>query len=162
MNGRPNIVLVHGAWADGSCWRARRGRVARRAPLAGAGDTGARASVHGWTGFGWLSVEDLVEHFATDVDRPRARVMWAVQQALASSAFTDVMGPPAWKSLPTWYLVAQNDEALPPDAERQFAARMGATTVEIPASHVAMVSHPTEVAQLIEQAAQSVGAATAR
>ena len=88
--------------------------------------------------------------------------MWAVQQALASSAFTDVMGPPAWKSLPTWYLVAQNDEALPPDAERQFAARMGATTVEIPASHVAMVSHPTEVAQLIEQAAQSVGAATAR
>ena len=88
--------------------------------------------------------------------------MWAVQQALASSAFTDVMGPPAWKSLPTWYLVAQNDEALPPDAERQFAARMGATTVEIPASHVAMVSHPTEVAQLIEKAAQSVGAATAR
>jgi pimeloyl-ACP methyl ester carboxylesterase len=84
--------------------------------------------------------------------------MWAVQQALASSAFTDVMGPPAWKSLPTWYLVAQNDEALPPDAERQFAARMGATTVEIPSSHVAMVSHPTEVAQLIEQAAQSVGA----
>ena len=107
-------------------------------------------------------MEDLVEHFATDVDRPRARVMWAVQQALASSAFTDVMGPPAWKSLPTWYLVAQNDEALPPDAERQFAARMGATTVEIPASHVAMVSHPTEVAQLIEKAAQSVGAATAR
>ena len=54
--------------------------------------------------------------------------MWSVQQALASSAFTDVMGPPAWKSLPTWYLVAQNDEAIPPDAERQFAARMGATT----------------------------------
>ena len=84
--------------------------------------------------------------------------MWAVQQALASSAFTDVMGPPAWKSLPTWYLVAQNDEALPPDAERQFAARMGATTVEIPSSHVAMVSHPREVVELIEQAAQSVGA----
>jgi pimeloyl-ACP methyl ester carboxylesterase len=73
-----------------------------------------------------------------------------------------VMGVPAWKSLPTWYLVAQNDEALPPDAERQFAARMGATTVEVPSSHVAMVSHPQEVAQLIEKAAESVGAAAVR
>jgi pimeloyl-ACP methyl ester carboxylesterase len=72
------------------------------------------------------------------------------------------MGAPAWKSLPTWYLVAQNDEAIPPDAERQFAARMGATTVEIPASHVAMVSHPGEVVDLIEKAAQSVGAAAVR
>jgi pimeloyl-ACP methyl ester carboxylesterase len=83
--------------------------------------------------------------------------MYAVQQAFASSAFTDVMGVPAWKSLPSWYLVAQNDEAIPPDAERQFAARMGATTVEIPSSHVAMVSHPEEVADLIEKAAEAVG-----
>jgi pimeloyl-ACP methyl ester carboxylesterase len=53
-------------------------------------------------------------------------------------------------------------EAIPPDAERQFAQRMGATTVEIPSSHVAMVSHPDEVAELIEKAAASVGAAAAR
>ena len=59
------------------------------------------------------------------------------------------MGVPAWKTLPSWYLVAADDQALPPEAERQFAARMGATTVEIPSSHVAMVSHPGEVAQLI-------------
>jgi pimeloyl-ACP methyl ester carboxylesterase len=85
--------------------------------------------------------------------------MWAVQQALAGSAFTDVMGVPAWKSLPSWYLVAKDDEAIPPDAERQFAARMGATTVEVTASHVPMVSHPDEVADLIEKAAESVGAA---
>src|SRR4029078_7307546 len=96
------------------------------------------------------------------VDRPRARVMWSLQQALASSAFTDLMGPPAWKSLPTWYLVAQNDEAIPPDAERMFASRMGATTVEIPWSPVPMVSHPEEVAELIEKAAATVGAAAAR
>src|SRR5207244_13572440 len=63
-----------------------------------------------------------------------------------------------WKSQPSWYLVAQNDEALPPDAERQFAARMGADTVEIPSSHVAMVSHPVEVTELIEKAAAAVGA----
>jgi pimeloyl-ACP methyl ester carboxylesterase len=110
-------------------------------------------------GFVWLSEEDFVGHFAADVDRQRARAMWAVQQALAGSAFTDVMGVPAWKSLPTWYLVAKDDEALPPDAERQFAARMGATTVEVSASHVAMVSHPDDVAGLIKRAAASVGAA---
>jgi len=66
------------------------------------------------------------------------------------------MGVPAWKSLPSWYLVAQNDEAIPPEAERQFAARMGATTVEVPSSHVAMVSHPAEVAELVEKAAEAV------
>jgi pimeloyl-ACP methyl ester carboxylesterase len=82
--------------------------------------------------------------------------MHAVQQPIAGSAFSDVMGQPAWKSLPTWFLIAKDDEALPPDAERQFAARMGATTVEVPASHVAMVSHPTDVVDLIETAAQTV------
>jgi hypothetical protein len=52
-------------------------------------------------------------------------------------------------------MVATNDEAIPPDAERQFAARMGATTVEVASSHVAMVSHPGEVVALIKQAAQT-------
>jgi pimeloyl-ACP methyl ester carboxylesterase len=55
-------------------------------------------------------------------------------------------------------MVAQNDEAIPPDAERQFAARMGATTVEVPSSHLPMVSRPGEVADLIEKAAEAVGA----
>jgi pimeloyl-ACP methyl ester carboxylesterase len=109
-------------------------------------------------GFGRLSEEDFVNHFAAGVDPVRARVMYAVQQALAGSAFTDVMGIPAWKSQPSWYLVASNDEAIPPAAERQFAKRMGATTVEIPSGHVAMVSHPDKVARLIESAAQAVPA----
>ena len=99
-----------------------------------------------------------MNHFAADVDPVQAKVMYAVQQPLAGSAFSDVMGVPAWKSQPTWYLVASNDEAIPPDAERLFASRMGATTVEIPSSHVAMVSHPDEVARLIESAAQAVSA----
>src|SRR6202007_1648686 len=113
-------------------------------------------------GFGWLSEDDFVNHFAGDVDPVRARGMYAVQQPLAASAFGDVMGVPAWKSLPSWYLVAADDEAIPPDAERQFAARMGATTIEIPSSHVAMVSHAGEVADLIEKAAESVAATAAR
>jgi pimeloyl-ACP methyl ester carboxylesterase len=69
------------------------------------------------------------------------------------------MGVPAWRSLPAWYLVAAGDEAIPPDAERQFAARMGATTVEVPSGHVAMVSHPDAVTALIEKAAKAVQAA---
>ena len=111
-------------------------------------------------GFGWLPEDDFVRHFAGDVDPVQAKVMHAVQQPLAMSAFGDVMGVPAWKTLPSWYLVATNDEALPPDAERQFAARMGAATVEVPSSHVAMVSHPGEVAQLISAAAEAVPAAS--
>jgi pimeloyl-ACP methyl ester carboxylesterase len=83
-------------------------------------------------------------------------VMYSVQQPLAGSTFTDVMGVPAWKSLPSWYLVATQDQAIPPDAERLFASRMGATTVEVAASHVAMVSHPDEAAQLIRTAAEGV------
>src|ERR1700756_1593864 len=107
-------------------------------------------------GFGWLSEDDFVHHFAADVDPVQATVMYTVQQPLAMSAFGDVMGVPAWKTLPSWYLVASNDEALPPDAERQSPPRKGAATVETPPTHVAMVSHPAEVARLIETAAEAV------
>jgi hypothetical protein len=55
-----------------------------------------------------------------------------------------------------WYLVAIDDQAIPPAAERQFASRMGATTIEAPSGHLAMVSHPDEVAHLIETAAKAV------
>src|SRR5580704_12073345 len=98
-------------------------------------------------GFVWLSEADFVHHFAADVDPVEARVLYAVQQPLAAAAFEEVMGVPAWKSLPSWYLVATDDEALPPDAERQFATRMGATVIEVPSGHLAMVSHPGEVAK---------------
>ncbi len=226
MNARPNIVLVHGAWADGSSWSGVIERLqadgyhvtAPQFPMTALADDVARlrqvldlqdgpAIVAGHSyggqiitalgpdapgvaglvyiaafgldegeslgallsqgpvtpalahlvtdkqGFGWLSEDDFVHHFAADVDPVQAKVMYAVQQALAGSAFTDVMGVPAWKSLPSWYLVATNDEAIPPDAERLFASRMGATTIEVPSSHVAMVSHPDEVTQLIKTAA---------
>jgi pimeloyl-ACP methyl ester carboxylesterase len=231
MTTRPNIVLVHGAWADGSSWSSVIERLqahgyhvtAPQFPLTSLADDVARlrqildlqegptvvaghsyggqiitalgadapnvvglvyiaafgldegeslgallsqgpvtpALAHLSTdkqGFGWLSEDDFVHHFAADVDPVKARVMYAVQQALAGSAFTDVMGIPAWKSQPSWYLVASNDEAIPPAAERQFAGRMGATTIEVASSHVAMVSHPDEVARLIESAAEAAPA----
>jgi pimeloyl-ACP methyl ester carboxylesterase len=75
---------------------------------------------------------------------------------LAVTAFDDVMGVPAWKSLPSWYLVATDDEALPPDAERLFATRMGASVIEVPSGHLAMVSHPEDVAKLTGAAVEAV------
>ncbi len=108
--------------------------------------------------FAWLPEEDFVTHFASDVERSRAKVMCAVQQGLSMSTFEDVMGVPAWKSLPSWYLVATNDEAIPPGAERMFAKRMGANTIEVSSSHLAMVSHPAEVVRLIEAAANAPAA----
>jgi pimeloyl-ACP methyl ester carboxylesterase len=108
--------------------------------------------------FAWLPEDDFVNHFAADVDPVKARVMFAVQQPLHWSALGEVMGVPAWKSLPTWFLIADGDQAIPPDAQRQFAPRMGATTVEVSTNHVAMVSHPDEVLQLIKTAAEAVPA----
>jgi pimeloyl-ACP methyl ester carboxylesterase len=233
MSARPNIVLVHGAWADGSSWSAvveslqadgynvtapqfpesslaadvarLRQVLARQdgptvvaghsyggqiitalgtdapnavglvyiaafgldegesigALLAQGSPTPALAHLDiDQQGFAWLPEDDFVNHFAADVDPVKARVMYAVQQPLAASALQDVMGVPAWKTLPTWYLVADGDQAIPPDAERQFASRMGATTVEVPTNHVAMVSHPDDVVQLIKTAAEAVAVST--
>jgi pimeloyl-ACP methyl ester carboxylesterase len=109
-------------------------------------------------GFGRLPEDDFVGHFAADVDPAKAKVMHAAQQPLAVSAFEDKMGTPAWKSVPCWFLVAENDEAIAPDEERMFAKRMGAETVEVPSSHVAMVSHPDDVARLIQAAAHAAQA----
>ena len=228
MPGKPNILLVHGAWADGSSWSGVIERlqadgyhvIAPQFPMTSLADDVARlrnvlerqdgptviaghsyggqvmtalgteapnaaglvyiaafgidtgeslggllsqgpttpALVHLFTdkqGFTWLSEDDYVNHFAADVDPVKARAMYATQQALAGSTFGDVMDDPAWKHLPTWYLVATEDQAIPPAAERMFASRMGATTVEVVSSHVALVSHPEETAQLIELAAEA-------
>jgi hypothetical protein len=57
-------------------------------------------------GFAWLPEDDFVHHFAADVDPVKAKIMCSVQQPLHTSAWTDVMGVPAWKSIPSWYLVA--------------------------------------------------------
>jgi pimeloyl-ACP methyl ester carboxylesterase len=111
-------------------------------------------------GFAWIPEDDFVNHFAADVDPVKAKVMFAVQQPLHWRALDEVIGVPAWKSLPSWFLIADGEQAIPPDAQRQFAPRMGATTVEVSTNHVAMVSHPDEVLQLIKTAAEAVVATT--
>ncbi len=112
-------------------------------------------------GFAWLPEADFVGHFAADLDPAQARVLCAVQQPISMSTFEYTMGEPAWKSLPSWFVVAANDEAIPPDAERQFAQRMGATMVEVDAGHLAMVTHPGTVVEQIEVAARVAEAAVA-
>jgi pimeloyl-ACP methyl ester carboxylesterase len=107
-------------------------------------------------GYAWIPEDDYVNQFAWDVDPADAAVMYATQQPVHLSVLQDVMTAPAWKLLPSWYLVATEDRAIPPDAERLFAGRMGATTVEVESSHVPMWSHPDAVADLIVQAAEAV------
>jgi pimeloyl-ACP methyl ester carboxylesterase len=233
MTAQPNIVLVHGAWADGSSWSAviqhlqadghhvtapqfaltrLADDVARLRHVLARQDGPTLVAGHSYggqiitalgtdapnvvglvyiaafgldegesigallekapagpalahldvdpQGFAWVPEDDFVNHLAADVDPVKARVMCAVQQPLHWSALGEVMGVPAWKALPSWFLIADGDQAIPPAAQRVFAPRMGATTVEVTTNHVAMVSHPDEVLQLVRTAAAAVPAAT--
>ena len=225
---RPNIVLVHGAWADGSSWSSVIERLqadgyevtAPQFPLTSLADDVARlrqvlALQNGPTvvaghsyggqvmtalgtdapnvvglvyiaafaldegeslgallaqgpptpalahqvvddrGFAWLPEDNFVNYFPDHIDPVKSKVLYAVQQPLSVNAFTDVMTVPAWKSLPSWYLVAQSDQALAPDAQRMFANRMDATIAEVASGHLAMVSHPADVVKLTETAAEA-------
>src|SRR4029077_14629774 len=107
-------------------------------------------------GFAWLPQDDFVKHFAGDIDPVHANVMYSVQQPLSATALGDVMGTPAWRSTRTWYAVAMNDEAIPPDVERHFAPPMAVTLTDIASGHLPIVSHPDELAGLITTAARSV------
>jgi pimeloyl-ACP methyl ester carboxylesterase len=109
-------------------------------------------------GFLWIDRDGFAKVFAADVDPTEARIMAAVQGPLSISSFTAKSGPPAWKHLPSWYMVASNDQMIPPPAEEFMAKRMGATVRTVPSSHAAMVSHPKEVVDLILMAAESSGA----
>jgi pimeloyl-ACP methyl ester carboxylesterase len=235
MTVQPNIVLVHGAWADGSSWSAVIQRlqadgyqvtapqfgltrladdVARLRQVLARQDGPTLVAGHSYGGqiitalgtdapnlvglvyiagmgldegesigallaqgpfgpalahldvdpqrFAWIPEDDFVHHFAADVDPVTARVMFAVQQPLHWSSLEEVMGVPAWKALPSWFLIAEGDQAIPPAAQRLWAPRMGATTVEVATNHVAMVSHPEEVLQLIKAAAEALASTEGR
>lgn len=92
--------------------------------------------------------------FAQDLPRSKASVLAANQRPGALAALVTPSGAPAWKSIPSWYLVAKQDRIIPPEAERAMAARAKAKTVSISSSHVAMMSHPRVVVDLIKEAAR--------
>jgi pimeloyl-ACP methyl ester carboxylesterase len=219
-----NVVLVHGAWADGSSWAevipllqaaglkvtavqnplttladsdaaTRRELaqqdgptvlvahswggtvisdvgtdpkvtalvyVAARAPdagedfvaLSGKFPTGpVRAGIQEHDGFTKLSEESFLKYFANGVEPKDAKVLYAVQQPTAASIFGGRTTAAAWHSKPSWYAVSKQDQTINPDLERFLAKRMNATTVEVEAGHLSLVSHPKEVADLILAAA---------
>jgi pimeloyl-ACP methyl ester carboxylesterase len=219
-----NIVLVHGAWADGSSWseviarlqaaglhvtavqnpltslsdaiaETRRALalqdgpsvlvghswsgtlvseagvdpqvtalvyIAARAPDAGEDFVAlsrkfptmpARAGVQEHDGYTKLSEDAFLKYFANGVEHKKAEVLYAEQQATAASLFGDKTTVAAWHSKPTFYAVSKNDQTISPDLERFLAARMKATTVELDAGHLSLISHSKQVADLILMAA---------
>jgi pimeloyl-ACP methyl ester carboxylesterase len=228
MQAKPNVILVHGAFADGSSWSkviqrlqaaghtvtavqldlasladdiayTRAVLAAQRGPTVlvghsysggvitatGAGSPRALSLVYvaafapdaGETltdfvagfpappgqahqipdyrpGFLRLDPAAFPEFFMQDVDPVEARALAAVQKPVAAASFGAKPGTPAWRTLPSWYLVAEDDRMINPDAERATAKRIGATTIVVRgSSHAAMVSHPDVVADAIQAAA---------
>jgi pimeloyl-ACP methyl ester carboxylesterase len=226
-NNKPAVVLVHGAWADGTSWQgvipkleqagyivtavqnpltsladdvASTKRVidAQVGPVivvghsyggaviggAADGNPNVKALVYiaafaldvGEPGFallaqyptelggalvpdaaGFLYIDRAKFHdiFCQDVDPNTARVMAAAQKPVFNEIFGQTLDKAAWKTIPSWYLVATEDKALSPDMERFLANRMNATTVEVKSSHVTYISKPNEVVKLIEAAAKA-------
>lgn len=219
-----NVVLIHGAWADGSSWagvipllqaaglnvtavqnpltsladsvaETRRALalqdgptvlvahswggtvlsetgldpkvtalvyVAARAPdanedfvaLSGKFPAGAvRAGVQEHDGFTKLSEDSFLKYFANGVEPSQAKVLYAVQEPTAASIFGGRTTVAAWHSKPSWYAVSKLDQTINPDLERFLAKRMNATTIEVEAGHLSLVSHPREIADLILAAA---------
>jgi pimeloyl-ACP methyl ester carboxylesterase len=206
-----NVVLVHGAWADGSSWSevipllqaaglkvtavqnpltslqdsvaaTRRAlalqdgptvlvahswggtviSVAARGPdageefvaLSGKFPTGpVRAGIQEHDGFTKLSEDSFLKYFANGVEPKKAEVLYAEQEPTAASLFAARTTAAAWRSKPSWYAVSKLDQTINPDLERFLARRMSATTVELDAGHLSLVSHPREIADLILAAA---------
>src|SRR5580693_8535562 len=222
--GARNIVLVHGAWADGSCWskviallQAKGFHVvAVQNPLTSlADDVAATRRIialqdgpvilvgHSYAGVviteagndpkvvglvyvaafapaegesinsvskpyppaplgselrpdaqGFLTAtpKGIAEDMAQDLPSSEQRILTAAQGQTAASVFGATVTTAAWKSKPSWALIAGNDRAIPPELEKDEAAAIKATSITVPANHLAMLSHPKEVAELIEQA----------
>src|SRR6202008_4349081 len=105
-----------------------------------------------------LTTKGVMEYFAPDLSVTQRKLIAATQGATNGAVFATKVSNAAWKTKPTWYVVAANDRMIQPDLERKFAKAMKAKTVELPTSHVAMVSRPAEVAKLIIEAAKTASA----
>ena len=136
--------------------------VAARAPDAGE-DFGALAAtfpkppasagVIRKDGFFWLGEEAFLKDFAGDVEPSRARALFAVQEPGADALPNTKTSTAAWRAKPTWYQVSTEDRTINPELQRFLAKRMKAMTIELDSSHVSLVSHPKEIADLILLAA---------
>jgi pimeloyl-ACP methyl ester carboxylesterase len=108
----------------------------------------------------WLLPEGI-DYFAGDLSEQEKKLVWATQCVPAPDLFNAKVGGTAWKSKPSWYIVAKNDRTVHPDMERFVAKRMGAKVTEVASSHVPMLSHPDLVIDVIRAAAKTVEGAMA-
>jgi len=108
-------------------------------------------------GFLTATPKRIAEDFAQDLTDKEKEILTATQGPTAAAAFGATITTAAWKTKPSWFVIAANDRAIPPELEKAEAAAMKATSITLPSSHVAMLSHPKEVAELIEQAAAKAG-----
>jgi pimeloyl-ACP methyl ester carboxylesterase len=224
-----NVVLIHGAYADGSCWLDVIGRlqgsgmnvtavqnslnsfaddvattrrvlamqdgptvlvahsyggmilsetgvdpkitalvyVAARAPDAGENYTAlaatypaapASAGLVTSAGYSQLSKSAFLNDFANGVDPGKANELYAVQSPIAATLFSGALTTAAaWRSKPSWYAVSTQDKTINPDLERFMAKRMNASTIEVDAGHLSLISHPQEITNLILAAAKTRG-----
>jgi pimeloyl-ACP methyl ester carboxylesterase len=110
-------------------------------------------------GFGtdlYLTKRGFETAFAGDLPKSLADQMWAEQRPFSEEAFQSLSGKPAWKTIPSWYLVATHDHAIPPATQRFMAARAHATVFHVKSSHVPMISHPAATMKVILTAARHV------
>jgi pimeloyl-ACP methyl ester carboxylesterase len=107
-----------------------------------------------WSGdWGQLSESAFLHDFAGDLPEAKARVLYAVQAPFQRTLLAGKTTHAAWRSKPSWYAVSTEDRTINPDLERFMAKRMGATTIEVKASHLSLISHPDEITRLILEAA---------
>src|SRR5256886_13343129 len=107
----------------------------------------------------WLRPEGI-DCFAGDLSEQEKKLVWATQCVPDADLFNAKVAGTAWKSKPSWYIVAKNDRTVHPDMERFVAKRMGAKVTEVASSHVPMLSHPDVVIDVIRAAAKAVQTAT--
>ena len=101
---------------------------------------------------GRLTEAAFLRDFAGDLPEARARVLYAVQQPFHKALLTGKTTQAAWRAKPSFYAVSTHDRTINPDLQRFMATRMGATTIEVNASHLSLISHPQEITDLILQA----------
>jgi pimeloyl-ACP methyl ester carboxylesterase len=229
MSKKANIMLVHGAWADGTCWskvilllQAKGYNVtAAQIPLTSLSDdvavtrrllstfeeptvlvghsyggavitgaatetpqvkalvyitafgldegesleslskqgppsSGSTAIEPDSNGFLWINRNKFHDSFAGGASKGEAAVMAAVQKPLALAAFSEKEAAPAWKTIPSWYLICTDDKMIPPPAQEFLAKRMNATVRSVASSHCPFISHAEAVADIIALAAESL------
>lgn len=100
-------------------------------------------------GLSYFNPKKIYEWWAHDVDPIEASILGVVQKPANLSGTFEKSGPPAWKELPTWYQVSENDRLIPPEIQRIYAERMNATILSLNSNHMSQLSHPHEIADLI-------------